>query len=144
LICHSFYTLDEYFEYSSWKEWLYTGSFYVLWLFIFHYFPFFIYLSQFLNYNSTDLVLCTAYFYWLFHIQDSIRLYGNKDDDDNILKCCTYILLMIISNCSMLVNVVVVFNLHYWMTCPILLCNKKRMKINTIKYNIITNSWKDS
>jgi hypothetical protein len=28
--CHSFYTLDEYFEYSSWKDCLYTGCFYVL------------------------------------------------------------------------------------------------------------------
>jgi hypothetical protein len=27
---HSFNTLDEYIEYSSWKEWLYTGCFYVL------------------------------------------------------------------------------------------------------------------
>jgi hypothetical protein len=32
----------------------------------------------------------------------------------SILKCCTYIFLMIISNCSMLVNAVVVLvNLHY-------------------------------
>jgi hypothetical protein len=27
---HWFYTLDEYIEYSSWKDWLYTGCFYVL------------------------------------------------------------------------------------------------------------------
>jgi hypothetical protein len=27
---HSFYTLEEYIEYSSWKDWLYTGCFYVL------------------------------------------------------------------------------------------------------------------
>jgi hypothetical protein len=30
LSCHSFYTLDEYIEYSSWKDWLHTGCFYVV------------------------------------------------------------------------------------------------------------------
>jgi hypothetical protein len=34
LSCHPFYTVDEYIEYSSGKDWLYSGWFYVSYIFI--------------------------------------------------------------------------------------------------------------
>jgi hypothetical protein len=44
---HSFYILDEYIEYSSWRDWFYTGSFYVPQIIILYYFVSFIYLPLF-------------------------------------------------------------------------------------------------
>jgi hypothetical protein len=83
LNCHSFYTLVEYFEYSSWKDWLYAGCFMhsnslyfitSLYLFTCLYFRIITILTSY----SVLLIL-----YWLFHIQDCIGFYGNKDDDDD-------------------------------------------------------------
>jgi hypothetical protein len=63
---HSFYTLDEYIEYSSWKDWLYTG-FYVLKLIIS---LCFMYLLASITILTLYSVLLILYLYWLFHILD--------------------------------------------------------------------------
>jgi hypothetical protein len=62
LSCHSFYILDEYIVYSSWKDWLHTGCFmysnslyYITLLYVFT-----------CLYNYIDIVLCTAYFVFDF------------------------------------------------------------------------------
>jgi hypothetical protein len=72
--------VDEYIEYSSWKDWLYTGCFicsnllYHLALCIYVYI-----------YYNIDFVLCTAYFVFVltFPHPGLYWIYGNKDDDDD-------------------------------------------------------------
>jgi hypothetical protein len=61
---HSFYTLDEYFEYSSWKIDCIQGCFYVPQLIILLRLIYL--LASILNYNHIDLVLCTASFVLTF------------------------------------------------------------------------------